>query len=833
MDAIGLDAVAEIVGGHVVGASLPADAIRHATIHSDHIMQGSVFFALKGTQADGHEFVAKALANGAVAAVVTRGRIAPPGEGPIIEVDDPLEALQALAKWWRAQLSATVVAVVGGTGKTVTKDALVHILRYGSRVYGSPGSFNSKIGVPLGLLDCPSESEIAVIEAAVSKPGEMGILYGIIRPHHVIFTNLGSRHISNFESREDQVREFLAMETGRADGWLLAGDQQPMVQAITKAVYGSRLRSRGDLECVPVFQVLANTSTTTFINISFPDGAENPAVIQTPFDEIIFDVELAVAASWLLGVGAETVMQALSEYLPTATRMEVWQSPKGWTVVRDVATTDAVTLGQALRTSRRLVAESSRFTVVLADPLTSCGDDSIRALGRAISASTVDTLFMLDCAAHRGIGDVVEGTAPGIDIATFASLEAMRPALIGHLRRDDVVLIESPRERSLAEVASTIIEPMAATRLYIDETALESNVIEFRRLIGPGVQLIAMVKGLAYGSSPVQVSKSLQSAGVDQLGVATADEGTAIRRAGISLPILVTLGTSDEMDKIVRYNLTPQIYSPSMLESAIAQAHESGRRQPLDIHLEIDTGMHRTGFLPAEAVGVLDRLRTEPMIRLTGLMTHFACADMPAEDATTRSQLASFMRVATVAAERGFTGFTKHAANTAGCIRFPDARLDAVRIGLGLYGIHPSPATAPYINLTPVAGLVSKVVEIQELGKDERIGYGGTYRVPDNGRRVAVVAAGYHDCVPRAFSNFGYVSIDGRKCPIVGVVSMDSMVVDVSDCPGAEVGSDVLIYGRYGGSQVPIAEVAEAIGTIPYELLARVGPRVERVLTHH
>jgi alanine racemase len=796
-------------------------------------MQGSIFFALKGTQADGHEFVAKALANGAVAAVVERGRIAQPEEGAIIEVDNPLEALQRLAKWWRSELSATVVAVVGGTGKTVTKDALVHILGYGARVFGSPGSFNSKIGVPLGLLDCPRDSDIAVIEAAASRPGEMKVLHDVIRPHHVIFTNLGSRHTTNFETREDQVREFLAMEAGRADGWLLTGDQQPMVQAMAKAMYGSRLRSRGDLECVPVFQVMANASMSTFINIRFPGGVENPAVIQTPFDEIIFDAELAVAASWLLGVGSETVMQAISEYLPTATRMEVWQSPKGWTVVRDVATTDAVTLEQALRVSHGLATKSSRFTVVLADPLTSCGDDSIRALGRAISASAVDTLYMLDCATHRGIRDVVAKAAPEIGIPTFASLEAMRPALITRLGRDDVVLIESPRERSLAEVASTLIEPMAATRLYIDETALESNIIAFRRLIGPGVQLLAMVKGLAYGSSPVQVSKLLQAAGVDQLGVATADEGAAIRQAGISLPILVTLGTPGEMDKMIRYTLTPQIYSPNMLDSAIADARESGRRQPLDIHLEIDTGMHRTGFLPADAVDVLHRLREQPMIRLAGLMTHFACADMPEEDAATRSQMETFMRVATIAEELGFKGFTKHMANTAGCIRFPEARLDAVRIGLGLYGIHPSPATAPYINLTPVAGLVSKVVEIQELGKDERIGYGGTYRVPDAGRRVAVVAAGYHDCVPRAFSNFGYVAIDGRKCPIVGVVSMDSMVVDVSDCPGAEVGSDVLIYGRYGGSQVPIAEVAAAIGTIPYELLARVGPRVERVLTHH
>ena len=136
-----------------------------------------------------------------------------------------------------------------------------------------------------------------------------------------------------------------------------------------------------------------------------------------------------------------------------------------------------------------------------------------------------------------------------------------------------------------------------------------------------------------------------------------------------------------------------------------------------------------------------------------------------------------------------------------------------VRIGIGLYGVYPSPETAQQINLTPVVALVSQIVEIQDLSEGDRIGYGGTYRVPaGERRRVAVVAAGYHDCVPRCLSNFGYVSVDGRKCRILGRVSMDSMVVDVSDCPGAAVGSDVLIYGRHGGSSVSIEEVAAASG---------------------
>ncbi len=573
-------------------------------------MQGSVFFALKGLQADGHDFVDQALRNAAVAAVVARGRAAACAEAaPVIEVDDPLTALQQLARWWRSQLTATVVAVIGSSGKTVTKDALVHILAHDRKAFGSPGSFNSKIGVPLALLDCPADCDIAVIEAAATEPGEMALLRDIIRPDHVVFTNLDARHASNFANPEAHIRELLAMADDLGGGWLLVGDQQPVVQAMTKALAGGYARYLRDLMSVPVFSVAGSDPASTFVEILFPDGAGAPTSIQTPFEEILSDVELAFAASWLLGVKSDTALQAMSDFLPTATRMEVWQSPGGWTVVRDVATIDAVSLGVALRVSRRLVGSQARFSVVLADALKLCPDDSAQALARAIAAAAVDTLYTLDSAAHRGIRDTIAEVAPQIRVLSFASLEEMRPLLLTDLDRDNIVLIESPRERSLAEATSTLMEPLAATRLFIDQAALESNVTAFRRLIGPRVQLLAMVKGLAYGTSPVQVSMSLQGAGVDQLGVATADEGALLRRAGVSLPILVTLGTPAEMDKMIRHDLTPQIYSPGMLESVIAHARLNARRQPVAIHLEVETGMHRTGFTPPTAVEALERLR--------------------------------------------------------------------------------------------------------------------------------------------------------------------------------------------------------------------------------
>jgi alanine racemase len=833
VDAVSIADLADIVGGRVTGWTPQAELVRHVTAHSQHIMQGSVFFALPGTRTDGHEFAREALTNGAVGVVLAenQGQAHDYG-GPVVQVRNPLEALQRLARWWRSQLSATVVAVVGSSGKTVTKDALVQILGADRRVFGTPGSFNSKLGVPLALLDCPADCEVAIIEAAATEPGEMSLLQDIIRPDHVVFTNLGTRHGSNFPGPEAHVRELLSITGAGADGWLVVGDPQPVVRAVAEDL-AVRSYYRGDSAVMPAFTILESDPRSTLALVSFPGAADGHVVIQTPFEEILMDVEVALAASWLLGVEPSTALQALTDYVPTETRMEVWQSPEGWTVVRDVATTDAVTLGTALQVSRRLARQSSRFSVVLSDPLGSCKTESVRALGRTLGNSKVDSLWALECDSHREIGKTLTAMGSDVEVRYFASLEAMRPAFRDNLGNDDVVLIESPRERSLADVTSILIEPLAPTRLYIDRAALESNVIAFRRLIGPQVQLLAMVKGLAYGTSAIHVSRSLQAAGVDQLGVATVDEGVALRRAEVSLPILVTLATSTEMDKVIRNDLTPQIYTSSMLDSVIFHARLNTRRQPVKVHLEVETGMHRTGFQPADAIKALERIRDEPSVSLAGLMTHFACADQPGEDDFTLEQIARFMEVARAAEELGFKDFIRHAANTAGAIRFPAARLDMVRVGIGLYGVYPSSETAHQIDLTTVVALVSQIVEIQDLSEGDRIGYGGTYRVPAGGRRVAVVAAGYHDCVPRGLSNFGYVSVDGRKCRILGIVSMDSMVVDVSDCPSATVGSDVLIYGRHGGSIVPIEDVAAAMDTIPYELLSRVQPRVLRVLTQH
>jgi alanine racemase len=418
-----------------------------------------------------------------------------------------------------------------------------------------------------------------------------------------------------------------------------------------------------------------------------------------------------------------------------------------------------------------------------------------------------------------------------VPVHLFASIEELRLTLLEDLNIGDVALVQSPRTAPIGDLSTELIGAMAPTRLYLDLSAIEQNVSAFRRIVGPSVQVMGMVKALAYGTDDVNVAASLEASGIDFLGVSNADEGVALRRAGITVPILIMLSTGRDLDVMHRHRLTPLVYSEEMLDAVLSMELPENARLP--VHVKIDTGMHRTGLAPDQARRILSRLRDCDHIRIEGIMTHFACGDDPMEDEFTLGQLSTFNEVLDVAADLGLHDIIRHAAATAATIRLPQTHLDMVRIGIGLFGVHPSEATRARADLVPVFGLVSRIVEILDLEAGARIGYGNTYHVPPGGGRVGVVPAGYHDCVPRAFSNVGHVIVAGVECPIVGRVSMDSMTVDLSQCPDAHVGSDVLILGRYGDWVIAPEGLAESIGTIPYELMVRVGPRVQRILTRH
>jgi alanine racemase len=395
----------------------------------------------------------------------------------------------------------------------------------------------------------------------------------------------------------------------------------------------------------------------------------------------------------------------------------------------------------------------------------------------------------------------------------------------------DVILVKGPRRWGIDKAAMHLVDAMAPNRFVVDLEVLRDNIRRFHRRLNQTTRILAMVKALAYGSDEARVAVDLEREGlVTHFGVATVDEGIALRAAGITRPIVVTMCTPGETRKAIQQNLTPVVYSKEIAVELENAAKELGKN--VSVHIEVDTGMGRLGELPHEVPALADQIMKTAHLHLAGVMTHFASSDDPMADDFTRRQIELFEQALAGLREMGVTDILRHANATAATARFPESQYDMVRLGLGMFGVYPSPAVyAAVSDLQLAIALVSRIAEIRVLPAGHRIGYAGTYTVSRDNFRVGVLPIGYHDGIPWRLGKTGggFVLVNGSPAPILGRISMDSMVIDLSDHPEAEVTMNVLIFGRYAGHELRPENVAEACDTIAYELLARIGPRVQRI----
>jgi alanine racemase len=789
---------------------------------------------LKGSQFDGHQFVTDAAAGGAAAAVVSRvwrhEHATQNCKTPLISVDDPLRALQLLAGWWRARLDGKVIAVTGSNGKTIVKDALIRLLSSAYSCSGSPDSFNSQIGVPLSVIRSEREIDFAVFEAGISGPGEMHHLEAILKPDFGILTNVGFAHIASFGSRDSIAGEKATLFRGITErGWVLIPSGEPLLDRHVSPLACRVYRFGGPSDELPFIEHHQFVNGGTQLVIRFPTGDCFTVTVATPSREIVSDIEIAGCAAYLLGMKPADIAGALAAYTPSSTRMEIWRSPAGFTLINDTCSSDPLSVKAALKSLASMKQDGGRKIFVFGGMRELGPHETAEhaGVGALAAQSSVDTLVLVgrDIAAETALA--FTGAAPGSRVLTCADPEEVKGILLPGLQWGDTVLVKGPRNMGIARVAREIMEAMAPSRLIIDVQAVGENITRFKRLVGPGTRILAMVKALAYGGEATRLSIELQRIGVDWLGVASADEGAALRRAGVDLPVLVMMWTPEEAEKVIRHRLTPMISSFENIGALAAAAREQ-EKMP-DVHIEVDSGMGRLGVAPDQAPELARRVASAGGLRLTGMMTHFACADDPTQDDFTNTQIERFRSTVAAVEKAGFNGLLLHACATAGAVRFPAARLDMVRIGLGMYGIYPSEAIAAEIDLELAVSLVSRVAEVRLFSKGDRIGYGSTFVVPEDNYAVGVVPMGYHDAIPLALSNCGSVLVNGKPAPIIGKISMDSMMIDLSRSPDVQPRADVLIYGRGGGYTVRPEDVARTCNTIPYELLARLGPRVQRI----
>ncbi|HET7872145.1 MAG TPA: alanine racemase [Terriglobales bacterium] len=823
-----LDRIAQVAGGEL-RPQYRAATVERVCTDSRGAAPGSLFVALKGEQTDGHRFLAHAFQNGATAAMIAKSSVAELAldpEWPLIVVADPLRALQALAAWQRREYFGKVLAITGSNGKTIVKDALQALLA-SRQFHASPGSYNSQLGLPLAVLAAERPEPLAILEVGISAPGEMAPLEQIAAPDFGLLTNIGMAHFAAFGSREAIAKEKMRLfERVPEDGWVLLPFGEPSVEEAARQLTCTVYRLGSDDQPL-AFQPLSFSKDGQLIELSAGSAARTAAV-KTRAAEIISDLHFAAAAAHLLGVSLDQIASALDGYAPSSTRMELWSSPQGMRLINDAYSSDPISVNAALRSAAMGAGHSGRKIFAFAG-MRELGASSTREhaqVGAQTGQCGFTHLLLVGDGELESTADAFKAARPEGTVTKVKDPDELKSLLLPLLRPGDTVLFKGPRNSGLVKAVRDITGAIAQRCQWINLAAIEGNIARFRRHCGGGTHILAMLKAMAYGTDLVQLASWMSRLGIHHIGVSSANEGVAVRKTGAEQEIFVFLADREDTDNLLRYRLTPVIYSAELVEAFARELAGSGAS--MDVHLKIDTGMHRLGVAPQEALELARRIRATGAMRLSGVCTHFSSADDPQSDDFTRQQIVTFNQCVQALQAEGFEDLQIHAANTAAAVRFPEAHYNMVRIGLGLYGLYPSPAVEQAMELELAIGVTSRITSIQEFAAGESLGYSRTYTAKRS-IKVGVIPFGYDDGLPWALAGKGHVLVEGRPAPIVGRISMDQMQVDITDIPGAAVGAEVLLYGTHAGHTLRPEDVAEKANTIAHELLTRLGERVHRI----
>ncbi len=824
-----LERVTRQAKGELRPAAAAQIIIDRIVIDSRGAVPGALFVALEGQHTDGHCFLADAFRNGASAALVSEEKIRGAELDPawrLIVVPNTLRALQWLAQWHRREHLKKVLAITGSNGKTIIKDALRTLLA-GREFLASPGSYNSQLGLPLAILSAEKPEPLAILEVGVSQPGDMATLKEIAAPDYGILTNIGLAHFAAFGSREAIAKEKMSLFGDLPNnGWLLLPSHEPTIMPLARELR-CPLHHIGGSHQVLSMTAISLTEEGQLLQISTRGSEPRNVHVATRSAEIVTDLHFAASAAHLLGLQLSEIAAGLESYTPAATRMELWSSPGGIRLINDAYSSDPISVHAALRSATMSAGRTGRKIFAFAG-MRELGANSGREhaqVGAQAAECGFSHLFLVGNGELQSTAERFRAATPSGEVALVDNPEQLKEQLLPLLRPGDTVLFKGPRNAGMVKAVRDLSGAIAQRCLWMNLAAIEENIARFRRHCG-GAHILAMLKAMAYGTDLVQLASWMSQLGVHHIGVSSANEGVAVRRAGAEQEIFVFLCEPEDVDNLLRYRLTPVIYSAELIGAFTRSLAASSR--VLDVHLKVDTGMHRLGVDAKAALEFAQRIRDSKVMQLTGVCTHFAAADDPDSDDFTRKQIALFDDTIRQLRNGGFDQLQIHAAATAGAVRFPQAHYNMVRIGLGLYGLYPSSAVQQTMELELAIGVTSRITSVQAFSPGDSLGYGRTFTATRK-TRVGIIPFGYDDGLPWGLSGKGHVLVEGQRAPIVGRISMDQMQIDLTDLPGIGAGAEVLLYGTHNGHTLRPEFVAEQAGTIGHELLTRLGERVHRI----
>jgi len=775
----------------------------------------SIFLSIKGPRRNGLQFIQSAWQAGVRVFLVDElPKILPP-EAVFILVPHVLRAIQQLAIYHRHRFTLPVVGITGSNGKTIVKEWLATMLQEEKHVARSPKSYNSQLGVPLSIFQLGPEHDLGIFEAGISKPGEMEILSSVIEPQTGIFTYLGEAHREGFSSREQKLKEKS----------LLFRSCTRIIYEQTNELYSFFTNefpekehltwSSENVEAGVFFENSAVTPGGTSFTIHF---REMQLDCHIPFKDKAYVNNCFTCITYLLGSGYDPqwIVERIGALRPLEMRLEIKPGMLNSLVINDTYNSDIDSLNIAFNTANNI--EPGKKKVFIVSDILQAGlppEALYSRLAELINESAPEHFI--------GIGEKIIGIReqlnPNIKTEFYAHTSEFLKQFDLSIIRSAVVLLKGSRPFAMEHISEYLLYNRHESHLEINLDALTHNLKLYLEHIRPGTGIMVMVKASAYGSGAVEVARLLEQQKVDYLAVAYTEEGIELREAGIRTPIMVMNTGTGQFDRMVQYDLQPEIYSMEQLHALDEYLRSIDER--MIIHLKLDTGMHRLGFIAAEMGSLISMLDQNAHFEVATIFSHLAASGEELHDEFTVAQIKRFEAMAQEISHQLNIRPARHILNSSGILRFPQYQFEMVRLGIGLYGIDPSEVLH---SLRTVLSLKASITQIKTIPAGSTVGYSRGWTAQTESR-IATISIGYADGLRRASGNGRWhVSINGHLAPVIGSVCMDMCMVDVTHLPHAGVGDEVVIFG----TSPRVDALARCWDTIPYEVITGLSQRLRR-----
>lgn len=780
----------------------------------------SLFFALTTHANDGHKFVRDLYAQEVQNFVVTH--IDPDWvdmtDANFLVVKNTLSALQKVASFHRNRFDIPIVGITGSNGKTIVKEWLYQVVSPDMNVTHSPRSYNSQIGVPLSVWQIEESTQIGVFEAGISQCEEMVHLQSVIRPTIGVITNIGQAHQEGFESLRQKTLEKLELFVDC--DVIICEEENKLIEECMEAACLSQKRltwSRRAASDSPVkIYKIEKEEDKTFIRLS---ALEFSLTLEIPFtDEASIENAMNVfCTAFYLRISPVVIAERMKCLEPVAMRLDIRPGKNNCTLINDTYNSDINSLGIALDFLKQRAASSDLKKVLILSDIPQSGMANDKLYNYAL-----ELMKRADVQQLIAIGPEIykcKEVFKSIDSVFFLSTDQFLNSPLSKELSDSMILLKGARSFLFENIDRILEMKTHETVLEVNLDAVVHNFNFYRSRLNPNTKIVCMVKADAYGSGAVEVAKTLQYHKCDYLAVAVAEEGVVLRKAGITLPIIVLNPEVNSFDDLATYNLEPEVYNFRILDAYIKAARRQGLSN-YPIHLKLDTGMHRLGFTEEDIPELTTRLNEQNSLSAQSVFSHLAASESWSFDSFTTQQVDTFKRATSAIEDNLKYPILKHILNSAGIERFPEEQLDMVRLGISLYGISASGLEG----LKNVCSLKTTILQIKHIKQGETVGYGRKGRI-EKDSTIATIRIGYADGLNRRLGNgAASVIVNGHKVPLVGNVCMDLSMIDITGV-NAKEGDTVVIFG----DDPTVTALAEQIDTIPYEVLTSVSHRVKRV----